>query len=99
RSPPSSHCPCATLFRSRRAAALLRLQRRLVPRAVGRFFDGLGLLGLGALTLQGEVADRLAQLLLEPVERLPVARLAGDDAGDVRDRKSTRLNSSHVKTS
>src|SRR5690606_39288303 len=77
--------PYTTLFRS---------AREVVARVAGRELEARGehVPSLRLLRPGGQVLDRLRRVRLEEV----LVRLPG---GDLRDRKSTRLNSSHVKNS
>src|SRR5690349_23512888 len=91
RPPRSTLFPYTTLFRSRRlhewAARVEPLEHHRLAAQIGQV-DGLAL-----VVLEREVRRRLADLGLGPGGRGDARLRRG------RDRKSTRLNSSHVESS
>src|SRR5690606_41929461 len=98
RLPPSTLFPYTTLFRSRRQQALVARWQLLKNVRHRRHHDA-------AATDRTDLLDRGVELVggRHQVDRPPVPRaLARDHRGDrwpLQDRKSTRLNSSHVKIS
>src|SRR5690606_41416857 len=93
---PSTLSPHATLFRSHQAGTTLHAQ----PRALTAMASSLRYIGL----MSGTSMDAVDAVLLaiDPDAETPY-RIQGHHScplpGPLRDRKSTRLNSSHVKTS
>src|SRR5690606_41429565 len=75
-----------------------RMVRRQLPDRVGGGAPRIGIRDLKPRRF-GEARQRLRDLGLQRVQRLRLAKQAGDVARIARDRKSTRLNSSHVKIS
>src|SRR5690606_41016511 len=93
RHPPSPLFPYTTLFRSGRAGKLLSTEGDVDDTARVRHADAL----LPRADLSGSQSARV-----RPRPRLPRcarARGAFRDGVAIEDRKSTRLNSSHVKIS
>src|SRR5690606_41269133 len=92
RAAPPSPPPYTTLFRSEGDPGLAVEQ--LVERHIGR---------VAAVAVRHDVVVRGLDVLEDLVERHPAPRHLElrpvGDAMDVQDRKSTRLNSSHVKIS
>src|SRR5207302_8828215 len=96
--PPPTLFPYTTLFRSVPdfAHPLLRLAQTLVAQHTRQERRPLGLAERRhhrQLLLAGEV--RVEELVVGHAQR--ALELAGDRFEGIRDRKSTRLNSSHVK--
>src|SRR5690606_39423643 len=93
--PPSSHLPDRGSFPTRRSSDLERvadLLRRVPQQQAGLEGDG-ELLG----ELPGRGGFRAGQLVPQVAHRRVVVRVG--PGGAAQDRKSTRLNSSHVKIS
>src|SRR5699024_11596444 len=98
RTPSRTLLPCTTLFRS--VELIRQLQRR--GRVAG---DAPGLLDGRGLDALVEHADRLVDERADHARGVEPARVVhhdrhlADGEGEVEDRKSTRLNSSHVSIS
>src|SRR3989454_5746887 len=84
RPPRSTLFPYTTLFRSR------------VPRELDCAFDGFGSRVRKEHTLLALAGRELRQSLAQRGEALEVKVAAADVEKPARDRKSTRLNSSHL---
>src|SRR5690606_41980822 len=98
RCPPTSHLsPYTTLFRSSLAISLAAAGAQATPQEAGMAPSGRA---LQALYWEGHDALQRAdwKLALERFRRLE-AELREKEPQSTEDRKSTRLNSSHVKIS
>src|SRR5690606_41474571 len=89
RRPPSTLCPYTTLFRSAATSAWPRIGRGSAERA--SFADPAARLGYGYVT------NKMGMQLEGDRRDVALRRASTEALG--RDRKSTRLNSSHVKIS
>src|SRR5690606_40590154 len=98
RAPTSTLFPYTTLFRSflDRLACAFRRQRIPDALAIADHVHGLAHRPLRRTAVQRHHAEATQQRAQRPPEQLVLAENAGFEP---QDRKSTRLNSSHVKIS
>src|SRR5207302_10250133 len=96
RTPWSPLLPYTTLFRSKRAVAVVGFVTEIVTDFVTPAYDAVNVAGIVPPTARD---DTVNAALVDPAGTVTLVLTSSGSVAVRTDRKSTRLNSSHVKIS